>query len=122
MRTTMSRAAIDAARWRGRRPETLVDELPAGGDPRRAVPDASVAVDDRESLWPVLASLAPRQRAVLVLRYYEDLSEAEIARTLGCSRGTVKAQASRGLAALRAALDEPARTASTAHPVEQEAQ
>lgn len=56
---------------------------------------------DRAELWQSLMTLAPRQRAVLVLRYYEDLSEAQIAEVLGCSRGTVKSQASDGLSALR---------------------
>lgn len=103
VRTTMTRTAIDAGRWRTRRPETVVDAVPEPPAPSRLAADT---VDDRESLWPLLAGLSPQQRAVLVLRYYEDLSEAEIARTLGCSRGSVKSHASRGLAALRAVLQE----------------
>ena len=55
-------------------------------------------------LWPHVASLAPRQRAVIVLRYYEDLSEQEIAEVLGCSRGTVKSSAHDALKTLRTAL------------------
>ena len=53
-------------------------------------------------LWSFVQTLPPRQRSVIVLRYYEQLSEAEIADVLGVSAGTVKSQASRALAALRA--------------------
>ena len=56
------------------------------------------------ALWPHVKSLPPRQRAVVVLRYYEQLSEQEIADVLGCSRGTVKSTAHHALNALRAAL------------------
>jgi RNA polymerase sigma-70 factor (sigma-E family) len=62
-------------------------------------PEADVV--RRDEVLAALRALPPRQRAVLVLRYYEDLSEAEIARSLGCSRGTVKSQASAALASLR---------------------
>ncbi|GAA3535072.1 SigE family RNA polymerase sigma factor [Nocardioides daeguensis] len=55
-------------------------------------------------VWAALQQLPPRQRAVLVLRYYEDCSEKEIAEVLGCRPGTVKSQASRGMASLRRLL------------------
>ena len=56
---------------------------------------------EREAVWRFVQGLPPRQRAVIVLRYYEDLSEAETADLLGISTGTVKSQASRALASLR---------------------
>jgi RNA polymerase sigma factor (sigma-70 family) len=60
-------------------------------------------------LWAATCRLPPRQQAVLVLRYYEDLSEAEIARVLGIPVGTVKTLARRGLARLRRSLDATTR-------------
>ena len=65
-----------------------------------AEPDPTGQVDMRFQLREILATLAPRQRAVLVLRYYLDLSEADAAEVLGCSVGTVKSQASKALARL----------------------
>lgn len=74
----------------------------------RPVPDrpapAGPGVEDRDELWRALRQLPQRTRAVVVLRYWEDLSEAEVARILGCSVGSVKSQASRGLARLRTVL------------------
>lgn len=60
--------------------------------------------DQRDAMWAVLAQLSEGQRNVIVLRYYEDLSEAEVAALLGVSVGTVKTQSSRGLARLRELL------------------
>jgi RNA polymerase sigma-70 factor (sigma-E family) len=63
--------------------------------------DAIRQYDDRSALIAALQRLGPRQRAVIVLRYWMDLTEAEIAAALGCSVGTVKSQAARALATLR---------------------
>ncbi|MER7443534.1 sigma-70 family RNA polymerase sigma factor [Micromonospora avicenniae] len=60
---------------------------------------------ERLTLVAALRQVPPRQRAVLVLRYFQDLSVEDTARALGCSAGTVKSQAAKGLAALRAVLD-----------------
>lgn len=78
----------------------------------RAEPDEAVSVPldhaqasaDRDQVWSWLARLPRRQRAALVLRYYEDLPDAEIAEVLGCAVGTVRASISRALATLRAEL------------------
>lgn len=77
------------------------------------VPDLGVAARDdevaeRDELMAALRRLSPQQRAVLVLRYYEDQSELEIASCLGIATGSVKAHASRGLARLRQILGEDA--------------
>jgi RNA polymerase sigma-70 factor (sigma-E family) len=95
LRRTMYHLAIDQWRRRRRRPEVLIDYEP----PDR--PDATGALDLRDALSRALAQLPPKQRAVLVLRYWEQLSEAEAAEFLGCPVGTVKSAASRGLARLR---------------------
>ena len=70
----------------------------------RRQPGPEERVVDAQTVWQALGALSERQRAVLVLRYYADLSEAEIAETLGVAPGTVKAHAHAALAALGATL------------------
>ncbi len=68
--------------------------------------DDTRAVDLRLTLRSALARITPRQRAVLVLRFFEDLPEAEVAQILGCSVGTVRSTTHRSLARLRAVAPE----------------
>jgi RNA polymerase sigma-70 factor (sigma-E family) len=95
LRRTMYHLAIDQWRRRQRRPEVFMEFEPPGQS------DATDALDLRDALGRALAQLSPRQRTVLVLRYWEQLSETEAAEALGCSVGTVKSTASRGLSRLR---------------------
>jgi RNA polymerase sigma-70 factor (sigma-E family) len=85
--------------WRRRSARQARHELTAGL--ASAVPDHTEAYSEREALLGNLSKLPRRQRAVLVLRYYEGRPDAEIAELLGCSPGTVRGYASRALAALR---------------------
>lgn len=64
--------------------------------------DSDTSVDDRLILQRALGRIPRRQRAVLILRYWEDISIEDVAEALGCSTGTVKSQSARGLQALRA--------------------
>jgi RNA polymerase sigma factor (sigma-70 family) len=98
--------ALDGSKRRSRRRDELAshDRLPpAGYAVELPVSDSAVASSE---LIAALAALAPRQRAVLVLRYFEDLSEAQAAVVLDCSLGTVKSTASRALARLRQVLEQ----------------
>lgn len=72
-----------------------------GDPPETAVEGPADLVGERAALLAALRQLPPRQRAVVVLRYWEDLTDAQIAVTLGCSPGTVRSQLSRALAKLR---------------------
>lgn len=59
--------------------------------------DQALRVDDRDAVWRALLTLPPKQRTVIVLRYYEELTEVEIAAVMGTTAGTVKSQAARAL-------------------------
>ena len=98
-------ARASAERWRrlARRPERAMPAAEHGP----VEPDRTNEIADRDYLLRALAALPPRQRAVVVLRYFDDLSEAETAQMLGCSLGTVKSQTARGLARLRVTADSP---------------
>ncbi|GIJ47073.1 RNA polymerase sigma24 factor [Virgisporangium aliadipatigenens] len=98
-RTTVVRAAIGEKNRPWRRERSVGDALP--DVPR---PDESGRIDERLRLHAALQKVAPRQRAVLVLRFLEGLSVEETAEILGCRTGTVKSQSARGLDTLRAVL------------------
>lgn len=76
-------------------------EVATGALPERLSPDPYVAADAQAAVVAALATLPPRQRAVLALRYLADLSETDTADALGCAVGTVKSAANRALATLR---------------------
>jgi len=79
------------------------------------VPDGSAAVELSHTVRRALRRLTPRQRAVLVLRYFEDLTEAETAAILGCAVGTVKSQTRHALTRLRQLAPELAELRGTVH-------
>lgn len=88
--------------WRRRRAS---GELPTDPIPERvSTTDTTVRHAARDEMWRLLATLPRKQRAVLVLRFYEDLPDTEIADVLGCRQTTVRVHASRGLAQLRRLL------------------
>ncbi|WP_433206994.1 SigE family RNA polymerase sigma factor [Dactylosporangium sp. CS-047395] len=91
--------------WRAVRRELL-----SSAPPELGAGDPAGAFTERSALVAELKKLPARMRAVLVLRYWEDLGEAETAAVLGCSVGSVKSQASRGLVRLRALLESGERS------------
>jgi len=102
-----------AISWRRRRRWAEVPLLPSDEGRPGGQADRYGQVDNREVLLRALRRLPPRTQAILVLRYFEDRSEAEIARVLGCSPGSVKSQASRGLARLRVLLGQDGAGSTT---------
>jgi RNA polymerase sigma-70 factor (sigma-E family) len=101
LRRTLYNLAADGFRRQGRLQRKLL-LLKAGTPPP---PDPTAEVDLRDALVRLLLRLPPRQRAVLVLRYWEQLTEAETAAVLGWPEGTVKSATSRGLRRLRELAD-----------------
>ncbi|GAB3880775.1 SigE family RNA polymerase sigma factor [Microbispora bryophytorum] len=92
------------SRWRSPRwGREKVVESP----PERMTGDRTAQVDDHLTLQQALRALPPRKRAVLVLRYYEDLPESEVAKIMGCSVGTVRSQTHHAIARLRELVREP---------------
>jgi RNA polymerase sigma-70 factor (sigma-E family) len=101
LRTALVHEHVSGLRRLARRVRTSAIE----GHEAAAV-DETAAFDLRDATWRLLATLPRQQRAVLVLRFYEDLPDREIAQTLGCSEPTVRSNASRALATLRTRLAE----------------
>jgi len=99
------RMLVNVAYDGGRRPWRR--EVTSAEIPEYAVQNGDFAAGhaDRDEVLEALRALGPRQRACVVLRYYEDLSVEQTAEILGCSEGTVKSQAARGLDTLRKAID-----------------
>ncbi|SDU82024.1 SigE family RNA polymerase sigma factor [Jiangella alkaliphila] len=104
-----------ASRWRRRK---IVREDTVADLPDRSVGDGAGQVDDRLDLRQALLRLTARQRAVLVLRFYEDLPEREVAEIMGCSVGTVRSQTARALARVRVLAPELAADAALPTPEE----
>jgi RNA polymerase sigma-70 factor (sigma-E family) len=112
VRQTLIRVYLDEhrrVRWRRERITEFPERARAAITPVERAP-AAEAPEDRLVLLRALAELPPRQRAVLVLRYWEDLSVEETASLLECSTGTVKSQAARGLQLLRDLMQTPSHS------------
>jgi RNA polymerase sigma-70 factor (sigma-E family) len=97
----LRRAVVNNVRSRGRRRQVELRELEKRSGDERGVQTHDEASADRDAVWQALSRLPDRQRQAIVLRYYEDLPEAEVAEILGVRVGTVKSQVSRGLDRLR---------------------
>ncbi|MFL6123537.1 SigE family RNA polymerase sigma factor [Actinophytocola sp.] len=102
IRASLANAAANRWRARSRRVREVPLDDTVGGT--RSGHEQQIVEHDR--VVRALRELPPRMRAVLVLRYFDDMSEADIARALRCSTGTVKSQTSRGLGRLRKLLDD----------------
>ncbi|TNM59802.1 sigma-70 family RNA polymerase sigma factor [Streptomyces sp. NP160] len=107
-RATLVRLLVDEDRRAWRRHEITTEDVAVHESaPRRGEPDGDPAASSEADFFAVLAGLTSGQRAVVVLRYFENLSVSETARVLRCSEGTVKSQAHAARRALRPLLTEP---------------
>lgn len=97
----LRRAVVNNIRSRHRRKVVAMREFERRSGDDRGVRTFDEDAADRDEIWQALQRLPERQRAAIVLRYYEDLSEADTADALGISVGTVKSQVSRGMSRLR---------------------
>ncbi|QFY10254.1 SigE family RNA polymerase sigma factor [Nonomuraea phyllanthi] len=102
VRRVMYHEQVDRWRSPGWGRERVMDAVP-----ERASGDRTAEVDNRITLDQALRALPVRKRAVLVLRYYEDLPESEVAKIMGCSVGTVRSQTHQAIARLRELVGEP---------------
>ena len=97
----LRRTVVNLANSHFRRRKVERNYLERMGRRPEGEPTGGAGPEERDELWNALQRVAPRQRAAIVLRFYEDLSEERTAEVLGCPRGTVKSLVSRGLEALR---------------------
>ncbi|MBA3233424.1 MAG: SigE family RNA polymerase sigma factor [Propionibacteriales bacterium] len=102
----LRRSIVNRARSAHRHHSVADKHLPRQVVAEASAEDHALTTESRALMMAALDTLPPRQREVLVLRYYSDLSEADIADTLGISRGAVKSHASRGLHSLRTRLED----------------
>ena len=109
VRRVLANTAISQSRRSFLHHEVVRPELP-----ERVGASFEDGSDSRSLLWPLVCALPPRQRAVVVLRFYEDLTEAQVAQVLGCSIGTVKSQGHDAMRSLRRGVDARATGEVTA--------
>lgn len=111
LRAALANAA--ANRWRNH--SRRVREVPLHDETRPAWPGPEHRIVEEDRIVRALHALPPRMRAVLVLRFFDDMTEANVAKALRCSTGTVKSQTSRGLARLREVLDDDSDLPAPVH-------